>query len=1623
MPTSSPIEVRRRGRARTLGVALALSLATLVALPTPAARAASDPCAAPVTSVIACENSKPGSPQSEWDITGYGDGTIQGFATDISVNVGDTVRFKVNTNAASYRLDIYRLGWYGGLGARKVATVNPSVPLPQSQPACMSDSVTLLFDCGNWAESASWAVPTTAVSGVYIARLVRADTGGASHIVFVVRNDASTSDLLFQTSDATWQAYNTYGGASLYPGPGGRAVKVSYNRPFDTRGTSPWGRDFVFANEYPMIRFLERNGYDVSYSTDVDSDRRGGLIKNHKAFLSVGHDEYWSGGQRANVEAARDAGVNLAFFSGNEVYWKTRWENSIAGPSTSYRTLVSYKETLSNAPVDPADPPTWTGTWRDPRFSPPADGGRPENALTGTAYMVNDGDFPIKVPAADGKMRFWRNTSVATQSPGQTATLAPSTLGYEFDADLDNGFRPAGLFHLSGQTEQVTQLLLDYGSTVAPGVSTYNMTMYRAPSGALVLGTGTIQWTWGLDDVHDAPSTPPAPDVRMQQATVNVLADMKAQPATLMAGLVAATASTDTTAPTSTITSPAPGASVPNGSSVTVTGTAADTGGGVVGGVEVSTDGGATWHPATGRESWTYTYQATGLGPVTLRSRAVDDSGNLETPSTGVTIDVTCPCTLFGQATPKTPSVAETTPLELGVRFVPAADGWVSGVRFYKGTGNTGTHTGSLWGTDGRQLATATFTGESATGWQTVSFAQAVPVTAGVAYLASYFAPNGGYAADTDFFRLKDWSAPPLTAPRDSSTARNGVYRAGSSGFPTQSFGSTNYWVDPVFTTVAPPDTTPPSVIGQTPPPGSSSNPTTTTPTASFSEPVQASTIAMTVTASGGTAVAGSVGYAAASRTATFTPSAPLAAGTQFTVTVSGAKDLAGNAMTTPVSWTFTTAATANPPGVCPCSIWTDATVPQTVTVNDRGGVELGVKFRSDVDGYVTGVRFYKGPSNTGTHTGSLWTTTGTRLATATFASESTSGWQTVTFAQPVAVTAGTVYVASYYTPTGYYSVNSNAFTSTGVDSPPLRVPAASTVGGNGVYAYGTGGFPSNASTANYWVDVVFTTPADTTPPTVTGTTPGADATSVPVGATPTATFSEPVQPASIGVTLKTSAGVTVAGTSAYDATARRVTFTPAAPLAEAARYTMTVSGAKDAAGNVLAAPVSWSFTTSGLAACPCTIWDSTATPGTPDANDTNAAELGVRFRPNADGYIYGIRFYKGPTNTGTHTASLWTEAGVQLATATFVGETPSGWQTVQFATPVKVTKGTGYIASYFAPVGRYAADAGYFTNGGFLNGPVEALANTAAAPNGVYRYGSAGFPDRTFGAANYWVDVVFNAAPPPDTTPPTVTGTAPVNGASSVPVGTTVSATFSEPVQASTVVMSLAAGTSPVTGATAYDAASRTATFTPGAALAAATTYTATVSGAKDLAGNTMTPVSWSFTTAAAPPPPGACPCSVWNDTVVPANPAVNDPNAVTVGLKFRATTAGKVTGVRFYKGVGNDGPHVGSLWSATGTLLAQATFAGETVSGWQQVLFSAPVAITANTTYVVSYNTTKGYYAATGGYFTAGTVTSGPLQALGNGVDGANGVYRYGANAFPTSSYGAANYWVDLVFETATP
>ena len=901
-------------------------------------------CVTPANPIEA-ENCLPGNPPSEWDVTGAGDASIQGFATDISVDRGGTVEFKVNTPSTSYRADIYRIGYYGGNGARKVATVTPSVPLPQAQPACLTNA-TGLVDCGNWAVSASWSVPPSAVSGVYLARLVRIDTGGASHIIFIVRQDGGSSDVLFQTADTTWQAYNRYGGNSLYQGTGpgggaadvGRAYKVSYNRPFTTREYA--AEDFFFNAEYPMVRWLEQNGYDVSYFTGIDADRRGSEIARHKVYLSAGHDEYWSKQQRLNVETARDRGfpgqtapVHLALFSGNDVFWKTRWESSLSAPATAHRTLVCYKETHEGAKVDPS--PEWTGTWRDPRpFNP--EGPNPENALTGTIFTVNCCGVPLELRLPDAQMRFWRNTPNISHLTGTQVWTGPAeTIGYEWNEDLDNGVRPPGLVRLSATTLSVPARILDHGSTYGPGTATHSLAFHKRPSGALVFSTGTIQWSWGLDANHDRSGGPASPD--MQQATVNVLADMGVQPATLDPQLLPASASTDVVAATSQITAPANNAVVPVSVPLTIQGTAADPAPGRVGGVEVSVDGGLTWRRATGRDAWSYVWTPAQTGTYTVRTRAVDDSGNLENAGAGRTVIVGMAplppnaVTIWpGTATPTLLNQNDGQPIGLGVKFRTSVPGEIHGFRFYKGNQDTGTHVGRLWSSTGTVLATANFTGETASGWQQVLLAAPLPVAANTTYVATYHSSAGYYVATDNYFTQAVVSGP-LTALADGTDGVNGTYRYGISSFPDAGYQRSNYWADVIFAA----DATAPMVSAVQPPDGATGVLAVANVTATFSEllapgTVNATTIQLRDPAN--QVVAAVVTWDPATRTATLNPNANLAFSTTYTAHIAGGPggvtDAAGIPMAASVSWAFTTQAMPPP----------DTTPPTVTAVTPLGG-------------------------------------------------------------------------------------------------------------------------------------------------------------------------------------------------------------------------------------------------------------------------------------------------------------------------------------------------------------------------------------------------------------------------------------------------------------------------------------------------------------------------------------------------------------------------------------------------------------------------------------------------------------------------------------------------------------
>jgi Domain of unknown function (DUF4082)/Bacterial Ig-like domain (group 2)/Putative Ig domain len=499
-------------------------------------------------------------------------------------------------------------------------------------------------------------------------------------------------------------------------------------------------------------------------------------------------------------------------------------------------------------------------------------------------------------------------------------------------------------------------------------------------------------------------------------------------------------------------------------------------------------------------------------------------------------------------------------------------------------------------------------------------------------------------------------------------------------------------------------------------------------------------------------------------------------------------------------------------------TIWPSTTVPALVDAGPDSAVELGVKFRSDVAGTITGIRFYKSATNTGIHVGNLWSSTGTRLATATFSGETASGWQQVTLSPPVAITANTVYVASYRSPNGHYSANLNYFATQGVDNPPLHALATGVSGGNGVYAYGaTSTFPTNTyNAANYWVDVMFSpqagptlvsiavTPANPTVTvggtqqfTATGTYSDASTQNLTTQVTWASSSTAVATVNAGGLATTASAGTTtisatlgaVSGSTGLTVQPGALTITTAAlpggTVGVAYTATLAASGGTP--------PYTWAITsgqlpaglglnasTGGISGTPTatgtsnftvrvsagaqiatrslsitisqsvrTIWPSTAVPAVVDVGPDSAVELGVKFRSDAAGFVTGVRFYKSTANTGTHVGNLWSSTGTLLGTATFSGETASGWQQVTFSPAVAIAANTVYVASYRCPNGHYSGNANYFTTQGVDNPPLHALATGVSGGNGVYAYGATStFPTSTYNAANYWVDVMFSTTP-----------------------------------------------------------------------------------------------------------------------------------------------------------------------------------------------------------------------------------------------------------------------------------
>ena len=376
--------MRKLTRAWRAAAACAVLVGTVIGsgLADPSPAAAAGPCGPPVVNPVACENTRPGTPPSDWQVVGDGDTSIVGFTTSMSVNVGDAVTFKIKTAASSYHLDILRLGYYQGNGARKVAAgIHPSASLPQSQPACLTGPTgTGLIDCGNWAASASWSVPSDAVSGVYEAHLVRDDTGGCESDP--LRRAGRLEPLRRRRADV---GHHMGGLQHLrrkqplhvrhelpsreIPAPTRAPRRCpttvrSRRRPTRTerRSSTPSSRWFGSSRRMAMtsatcpvsMSILAAHSCSIIGSLSRAVTTSTGRVDNGRTSKRRATPESTSRSSAATRSSGRRGGSRA----------------STARPPPDARSCPTRRRTTTRWSIH-MDPPVWTGTWADPRFSPP----------------------------------------------------------------------------------------------------------------------------------------------------------------------------------------------------------------------------------------------------------------------------------------------------------------------------------------------------------------------------------------------------------------------------------------------------------------------------------------------------------------------------------------------------------------------------------------------------------------------------------------------------------------------------------------------------------------------------------------------------------------------------------------------------------------------------------------------------------------------------------------------------------------------------------------------------------------------------------------------------------------------------------------------------------------------------------------------------------------------------------------------------------------------------------------------------------------------------------------------------------------------------------------------------
>jgi hypothetical protein len=479
----------------------------LVAILVVLAGAAQTVLAAPAAkgNPIQLENRRPGAPAG-WLRPAAGGRTIEGYASAVSARPGDSVALHVSTvPAARYRVVVYRLGWYQGLGARRIGCLPSCTGDEQGSPQAVPapDPTTGRLDAG-WPVTDTFRVPPDAVSGYYLVEFVLTtgpESGAAALTYVVVRAPAgqAASDAVVQVPVNTWQAYNDWGGKSLYDDlstNGRRANRVSFDRPYDWHPL-PGGQPLEW--EYPLVRWLERSGYDVSYQTDVDTDADPASLLRHRLVITAGHGEYWSKTIRDAFQAARDSGGNLAFMGANTGYWQVRYEDG-------GRTIVAYKSRNDPEP----DPALKTTMFRD--LVPP----RYECELLG----IQSQGVGLNWPPSD-----YNAVGDSLSDPWMKGTGFQAGDVVRGIVSVESDTIPGNQTAASSCGHKLTVFF--HHETGSDKSGNADAVRYTAPSGARVFASGSHTFAWGLDDFAANPDeTHGLADPRLQRFARNAFDDL-----------------------------------------------------------------------------------------------------------------------------------------------------------------------------------------------------------------------------------------------------------------------------------------------------------------------------------------------------------------------------------------------------------------------------------------------------------------------------------------------------------------------------------------------------------------------------------------------------------------------------------------------------------------------------------------------------------------------------------------------------------------------------------------------------------------------------------------------------------------------------------------------------------------------------------------------------------------------------------------------------------------------------------------------------------------------------------------------------------------------------------------